>query len=198
MEERMVREFEEVDLYDYLQVLWRWKWLILIGVVVVTLAAIPASYLVRKYESRGVLRLSMPLPSLHVTREAKNLRLVELAKIGLPEYKLYSAVFNDPQLFLTYLEAHKIISENELKEVEGNLRAKADLDDHVKPIYAFSEKETRTFEPKEQFIQGVQISWKGASPKMASKMVKALGLFIRDAIEQKVLEMYVTETHKEL
>jgi len=41
MEERMAREYEEVDLYDYLRVLWRWRWLILIGVVVVTLAAIP-------------------------------------------------------------------------------------------------------------------------------------------------------------
>jgi len=177
MEERMAREYEEVDLYDYLRVLWRWKWLILIGVVVLTLTAIPAAYLVRKYESQGVLRF---------------------AKISLPTYKVYSAVFNDPHLFLRYLKAHRIITGNELKEVEGILRTKTELDDHIKPIYAFSEKETRAFEPKEQFIQGVQISWEGASPKMASKMVEALGLFVKDAVEQKMLEMYVTETHKEL
>ena len=177
MEERMAREYEEVDLYDYLRVLWRWRWLILIGVVVTTLAAIPVSYLVRKYESQGVLRF---------------------AKITLPKYKVYSAVFNDPHLFLRYLETHKIITGNELKEVEGILRTKVELDDHIKPIYAFAEKETRAFKPKEQFIQGVQISWEGASPKMACKMVEALGLFVRDAIEQKMLEMYVTETHKEL
>ncbi|RLA81439.1 MAG: hypothetical protein DRG36_01715, partial [Deltaproteobacteria bacterium] len=119
MEERMAREYEEVDLYDYLRVLWRWRWLILIGVVVVTLAAIPVSYLVRKYESRGVLRLSLPLSSLplRVIREAEAQRVVELAqrvveltKISLPEYKVYKAVFNDPHLFLRYLEAHRIIT----------------------------------------------------------------------------------------
>ena len=62
MKENKMREsFEELDLYAYLRVIWKWRWLIAIGVIVATLLSIPASYLVRSYESQGVLRVSEEL-----------------------------------------------------------------------------------------------------------------------------------------
>jgi hypothetical protein len=57
--------------------------MIAVRVIVATLAVIPASYLVHKYESQGVLRLS------------------EGSKVTLPEYKIYGAAFWTPDPFWT-------------------------------------------------------------------------------------------------
>ena len=82
MKEDRVREaYDEIDFYDYLRVIWRWRWMIAIGVIVSMLAAIPASYLVRSYESQGIMRLS------------------EGPKVTLPDYKIYSTACIDTILF---------------------------------------------------------------------------------------------------
>ena len=59
--ERVTEAHDEIDLYDYLRVLWRWRWMIAIGVIALTLLAIPAAYMMRTYESEGIVRLSEPI-----------------------------------------------------------------------------------------------------------------------------------------
>ena len=70
-EDRVKEAYNEIDLYEYLRVIWKWRWLIVIGLIVATLAAIPAAYLMRTYESQGVLRLSESLQPSDVTQTSE-------------------------------------------------------------------------------------------------------------------------------
>jgi len=192
--DRMRENLGEIDFYEYLRVIWKRRWLIAIGVIVATLAAIPASYLVRIYESQGVLRLSEELKPEETAQKSEKESKVNI--ITLPEYKIYSAAFMDSRSFLHYLHDQKILSTEQKAYIDKKLRNEPVLEDYIKPLYAYAEQETKTFRPTEQFISAVQLSWKGSSPVLVQKVVDAMGLFVRDALEQKVLERYVTQGHQ--
>lgn len=191
--ERLKEELEEIDLYDYLRVVWRWRWLIAIGVIVATLAAIPASYLVRTYESHGVLRLSEELKKWGSVSGSDKEKMGII--VTLPDYKVYSAAFMGSQAFLDYLTRHEPFSGEEMADVQ-DLRTKSVLEAYIKPLYAYTEKEIKTPGPEDQFISAVQLRWGGASPELTQRMVKAMGLFVKDALEKKIMEGYVTRGHQ--
>ena len=173
---------EEIDLYDCLRVIWRRRWLIVIGTIGFTIAAVFASHLARTYESQGVLRLSAEKAETTVT---------------LPEYKIYSANFEDSPSFLDYLEKRKILNSEEMAYLKKKLGTEPVLDDYIKPLYAYGEEEKKgVYDPAKQYICAVQLSWKGTSPESARRVVDALGLFVRDVIEQMVMERYVTVRYK--
>jgi hypothetical protein len=183
-EDRIRADYDEIDLYEYLRVIWKWKWLIAIGVIVATLVSIPASYLRRSYESQGVLRLSEELK--------KGAEIV----VTLPDYKIYSAAFMDSRAFLNYLKAQKLFPGEEIAAIQAKLTAETVLEAHIKPVYAYTEKEIKAPSPEDQFISVVEVRWKGSSPELAQRMVDALGLFIKDALEKKVMERYVTQGYQ--
>jgi len=178
-ENKFRADYDEIDLYDYLRVIWKWRWMIAIGVIVTTLISIPAAYMMRSYESQGIMRLS------------------EGPKVTLPEYKIYSAAFMDSRTFLNYLKGQEILPAEITAAVEEKLMAEPVLEDHIKPMYAYTEKEVKNPSPEDQFISAVQLSWKGSSPELAQRMVDAMGLFVKDALEQKVMESYVTQRYQE-
>jgi|GEM_PF-3736248 len=181
--DRSKEDYEDIDLYNCLRVIWRWRWLIIIGTIVATMAAVFASHLARKYESQGVLRLSAEKAETTVT---------------LPEYKIYSANFEDSRSFLDYLEKRKIIYGDEMAYLKKKLGTEPFLDDYIKPLYAYDEEEKGkgSFDPEKQYISAVQLSWKGPSPELARHVVDAVGLFVKDVIEQMVMERYVTEKYQ--
>src|SRR4030042_283099 len=180
--DRSKEDCEDIDLYNCLRVIWRWRWLIVIGTIVATLAAIPASYLARKFESQGVLRLSAEKAEPTVT---------------LPEYNIYSANFEDSRSFLEYLEKRKILYGDEMAYLKKKLETEPSLDDYIKPLYAYAEEEKKgVYDPEKQYISAVQLSWKGPSPKLAQRVVDAMGLFVKDVIERMVIERYVTEQYQ--
>jgi|LQYC01.1.fsa_nt_gi LPS O-antigen subunit length determinant protein (WzzB/FepE family) len=172
----------EIDLYDYLRVIWRRRWLIVIGTIVVTMAAVFGSYLARNYESQGVLRLSAEKAETTVT---------------LPEYKIYSANFEASRSFVDYLEKRKILNSEEMAYLKKKLRTEPFLDEYINPLYAYAEEEKKgVYDPEKQYISAVQLSWKGHSPKLAQRVVDAMGLFVKDVIERMVMERYVTEKYQ--
>ena len=177
-EDRIRADYDEIDLYDYLRVIWRWRWMIAIGVIVSMLAAIPASYLVRSYESQGIMRLS------------------EGPKVTLPDYKIYSTAFMDSRTFLDYLKGQKLFPREEMAAIEEKLMAEPVLEAYIKPVYAYTDKEIKAPSPEDQFISAVQVHGKGSSPELAQRMVYAMGLFVKNALEQKVMERYVTQGHQ--
>jgi hypothetical protein len=188
---RIRDDYDEVDLYDYLRVIWKWRWLIVIGIIVITLASIPVSYLLDKYESIGVLRISEGLKTETSTSK------IEII-LNPPEYKIYSAAFMDSQAFLDYIKMHKMLLGGEdMPYIEKKLGAESILKDYIKPQYAYAEEEIRSFKPKEQFISAVQLRWKGPSSDLARSVVNAMGLFVKDALEYKILEYYVTRAYNE-
>src|SRR4030043_394665 len=150
--DRSKEDCEDIDLYNCLRVIWRWRWLIVIGTIVATLAAIPTSYLARKYESQGVLRLSAEKAETTVT---------------LPEYNIYSANFEVSRSFVDYLEKRNILNSEEMAYLKKKLGTEPVLDDYIEPLYAYDEEETGkgAFDPEKQYISAVQLSWKGHSPK---------------------------------
>jgi uncharacterized protein involved in exopolysaccharide biosynthesis len=183
----------EIDLYDYLRVIWKWRWLIAIGVIIATLAAIPTAYLMRTYKSQGILRLSEALQSQELTQTAEQ-GSKEIA-VSLPEYKIYGAALTESRAFLDYLKRHKLFSADEMASVQG-LKARPVLNDNIKPLYAYTENELRTLRPDEQLVSAIQLSWEGPTPEQAQRMINAMGLFVKDALEQKIMEQYVNRGYQ--
>jgi len=194
-EDRIRADYDEIDLYDYLRVIWRWKWLIAIGVIVATLAAIPAAYMMRTYESQGVLRLSEELRQEEFKEKKESKEII----VTLPDYKIYSTAFTDSRTFLDYLKGQEVFPGEEMAAIKTKRMAGPIpiLKDNITPVYAYSEEETKSFCPDQQFISAVRLNWKGPSPELAQRMVDAMGLFVRDALEQKVMENYVTRRYQE-
>ncbi|MBN1254718.1 MAG: hypothetical protein JXA50_05535 [Deltaproteobacteria bacterium] len=197
MKEDRVREaYDEIDLYDYLRVIWRWRWMIAIGVIVATLISIPAACLVRSYESQGVLRVSEELKKEDSgsTSEKEGGEII----VTLPEYKIYSATFMESRPFLDYLKGQEVLPREGMASIiEKKLMAEPILEDYIQPLYAYSEQEMKIFHPTEQFISAVQLSWEGPSPELVQGVVDAMGLFVKDTLEKKVMERYVTQGYQE-
>jgi LPS O-antigen subunit length determinant protein (WzzB/FepE family) len=193
-EDRPREAYDEIDLYEYLRVIWKWRWLIAIGTIVATLAAIPAAYLMRTYKSQGVLRLSEALKPEELTKisEQGSKEII----VSLPEYKIYSAALTDSQAFLEYLNRHELFSSKEMASIQ-NLRMGPALKDNINPLYAYTENELKSLRPDEQLVSAIQLSWDGPSPEQAQRMVDALGLFVKDTIEQKIMEKYVNRAYQQ-
>lgn len=187
-EDRVSKAYDEIDLYDYLRVIWRWRWMIAIGVIVAMLVAIPTSCLVRSYESQGVLRLSEELKP-----ENERGKII----VTLPEYKIYSAAFMDSRTFLDYLKGQEILPLEVTASLEEKLMAEPVLEEYIKPVYAYTEKEMRNPSPEDQFISAVQLSWEGPSPDLTQRAVDVMGLFVKDSLEKKVIERYGTQGYRE-
>jgi uncharacterized protein involved in exopolysaccharide biosynthesis len=195
MKENRTREaYDEIDLYEYLGVIWKWRWLIIIGVIVATLVSIPASYLVRSYESEGVLRLSEALKPEELNQISE--KGCKEIIVSLPEYKIYSAALTDSQEFLDYLKWQKSFSGDEMASVRG-LLTNSVLKNNIEPLYAYSENELKALRPDEQLVSAIQLSWEGPSPELAQRMVDAMGLFVKDTLEEKIIEKYVNRGYQE-
>lgn len=185
-EDRTRENYDEIDLYDYLHVIWQRRWLIAIGVIAATLVAIPASYLVRSYESQGVVRLSEEMKQKGDSSKIKESEVI----VTLPEYKIYSTAFMDSRTFLEYLQEQELFSSEEMASVQ---RFKENC---VKPLYAYTKQEVEDITPQEQFINAVQLSWKDSSPALAQRMVQVMGLFVKDTLEKRIMEQYVTQGYQ--
>lgn len=192
-EDRAEETYDEIDLYDYLRVIWRWRWMIAIGVIVATLAAIPAAYLMRTYKSQGVLRLGETLQSVGPTKISKqgNKGII----VSLPEYMIYSIALKDSRAFRDYLNRSKRFSSGEKSSVQG-LKGKSVLG-NIKPLYAYSEDELLALRLNEQFISAIQLSWEGSSPELAQRMVDAMGHFVKEVLEKKIMEKYVNQGYQD-
>ena len=147
-EDRTREDYDEIDFYDYLRVIWKWRWMIAIGAIVVTLVAIPASYLVRSYESEGVLRLSEKLKKEESSSKTEESEII----VTLPDYKIYSAAFTDSLNFKDYLKEQEVFPREERAAIEKKLMAEPVLEAYIKPVYAYTENEIRTPSPEDQFI----------------------------------------------
>ncbi|MBW2040289.1 MAG: hypothetical protein JRI46_12010 [Deltaproteobacteria bacterium] len=152
--------------------------MIVIGVIVTILVSIPASYLVRSYESQGVLRVS-----------GAGLKLV------LPQYKIYSENFLTPDFFLSYVKTHDVISEAGIDDLEEKIRKMDSLQENVEVVYAYGaeeiEKGVTQFDPAKQYVTALRLNWKMSSPRSAQQVIGALGNFIKYSIERKMLDDYV-------
>jgi len=183
-EDRIRKDYEEIDLYEYLRVLWRWRRLIVIGVIVATLAAIPVSYLVRAYESQGVLRVS-----------------TGGAQLSLPQYKTYSENFLAPDLFLRYVKTYDVISDAEIDAFEAKIRNMDSLQKHVEESYAYGDEEitkgVTQFDPAKQYVTTLRLHWKMSSPPCSQQIVAGLGNFIKYSIERKELDDYVKARYED-
>ena len=180
MKEEETRGMGEIDLYDYLQVMWRWKWLIIVGVIVAILAAMLVLTRVRTYESEGILRLS-----------------TENVQFSVPEYINFSAAFMNPKDFASYIETHGLIPEEDLQRVSRGIAHMVDLQKRIKPIYVFEEEEYRRINPEKQYVAAMAIKWKSRSPVLAQHVTRALGLFAKHFFENMLMDEYVVRSYKQ-
>jgi hypothetical protein len=181
MKEDKAREaYDEIDLYDYLRVMWRWKWLIIIGVIATMVAAILVSSRERTYESEGIFRLG-----------------TENVQFSVPEYINFSAFFMNPKDFAGYLETYGLIPEEELQNVSRGIARMEGLQKRIKPIYVFNEEEYRRINPEKQYVAAIEITWKTRSPVLAQQVTRALGYYAKHSFEIMLMEEYVAQTYKQ-
>lgn len=179
MKENDTRGMGEIDLYDYLRVMWRRKWLIIIGVIVTMLMAILVSSRLRTYESEGIFRLS-----------------TENVQFSVPEYINFSASVMNAEDFAGYVETLDVIPEEDLQRVSRDIARMASLEKKIKPIYVFEEEEYRRINPDKQYVAAMEITWKKRSPILAQQLTRALGLFAKHSFEKMLMEEYVVRKYK--
>lgn len=180
MQEHNINGMGEIDLYDYLKVIWRWKWLIIIGVIVTIVAAILVSSRIRTYESEGIFRLSS-----------------EKVQFSVPEYINFSASFTNSQDFASYLETHGVIPAEDLQHVSRGIARMGNLQKRIEPIYVYKEEEYRRINPEQQYVAAIKITWNKRSPVLAQQLTRALGLFTQHSLENTIMEEYVAQRYKQ-
>jgi hypothetical protein len=180
MQEHKINVTGEIDLYDYLRVMWRWKWLIIVGVIVTILAAILVSSRVRTYESEGIFRLS-----------------ADNVQCSVPEYIDFSNAFMNPKDFASYLETHGLIPEGDLQRVSRGIARMVSLQKKIKPIYVFEKEEYRRIDPEKQYVAAIEITWKSRSAVLAQHVTRALGLFAKHTFENMLMQKYVAQKYKQ-
>jgi hypothetical protein len=179
MKEYDTKAMGEIDLYDYLRVMWQWKWVITIGVVVTMLAAILVSSRIRTYESEGIFRLS-----------------TENVRFSIPEYINFSASFMNPEDFASYLKTLGVVPEEDLQRVIRDIERMESLEKKIQPIYVFEEEEYRRIDPDKQYVAAMEITWKKRSPVLAQQLTTALGSFAKHSFENMLMEEYVVRKYK--
>ena len=162
-------EDDEMDMAEFFGVLWKRKWLVILGASICTVLAIAIVLLLpRTYRADGFLQMT-----------AKE-------KFSIPAYKAYSPAIANCSRFLEFVREKNLITGGEFRRLEKKLKEPDDLNRLMTPVYAYTKEDTRDLGrlSKEDFnyLLGLGIEYEGSSPKAAVRFIKVLAAYIRDAI----------------
>ena len=171
-------EDDEMDMAEFFGVLWKRKWLVILGVAAFTTLAIAiVQMLPRTYRAAGFLQMSVK------------------EKYPIPAYKGDSPVFADCGRFLEFVREKKLITGGELRRLKKKLKEPNDLSRRMTPVYAYTKEGNkdpkRIFEADFNYLVGLSIEYEGGSPEAAAQFVRALAAYIRDAVLRGKLVAYV-------
>ncbi len=170
---------DEIDLIDIFRVLWKRKFFIIGGTLLIILISfIGFEFSPNYYRSKGFLRLS----------SSDN-------KMLIPDYKNYSIVFTSKNNLIKYIS--NISGDKELISfLENKFGRQYRLNEIVNPVYAYSEEEIRKFRVDEalNFVKGVNISLKSDDTEKNEKIISIIADFIKNSIIKQKIDDYIAKT----
>ncbi|HLP47354.1 MAG TPA: Wzz/FepE/Etk N-terminal domain-containing protein [Candidatus Kapabacteria bacterium] len=169
---------DEIDLIRVVKVLIKRKWLIIGGILAITLAAFIISLVLPKtYQSTAFFRLSsgfdLNLEELKQIQDKVrdnlhndllyNLTLAMLLddnfkdmemlmkNVSFPDYKKYSALFTNSYRFSRFLEQKKQAGDKDARELMSGKGPGVSIANSIEPVYAYSKKDLKelTQNPRE-------------------------------------------------
>lgn len=162
----------EIDLVRVIKVLIKKKWLIILGTLLTTLAAVLISLMLpRVYKSDGFFQLSSGIDidmdelkkiqdeiredlqnnMLSINTLQKNMLLnealgdsnLEMKNVSIPSFKKYLSKFTNPQQFLKFMGSREKSGDENLKELKASIRSSDDIAQWLEPVYAYSKKDMK-------------------------------------------------------
>lgn len=189
--------YDEVDLSSIFAVLWKRRKLIIFGTLGAFLLAIVISFILpRVYRSEGFYQLGNPTKMI---AENEKSAIKDIASIGLPVplYKRIATQFFSPNRFKLIASKDNLFGEEELKKIKDNYRSPTDINNWIKPVYAFTKEDAREFAQIGQVgsnsVIGLNLAYEADSPENASAYVSFFGNYIRDSLMYVTLYNYITD-----
>jgi len=183
-----ISHVNDVDLLQMLLVIWKRKWMILAGTIIVSLIALViTSLLPRVYKSSGFVNAYWPYRD--IKEEDVKLKKVDLDdfgfKIEMAESKKMIKLFKDKGLFRRFLE----VNQERLGLDEGFLNS-LDLnpDNKIKMVFALEQSKKKQ-ENYKNFVIGYQLQAFARSPRRVEQMIHVLKEYIsRIIINNEIIE----------
>lgn len=181
-------QVKEVDLIQMLLVIWKRKWLILGGTIIVTIIALViTSMLPRVYKSSGFVNAYWPYRD--IKEEDVKLKKVDLDdfgfKIEMAESKKIIKLFKDKGLFRRFLEINR-----ERLGLDIDFLNSLDInpDNKIKMVFALEQFKKKQ-ENYKNFVIGYQLQAFGSKPRKVEKMIHVLKEYIsRIIINNEIIE----------
>jgi len=171
---------DEIDLSDIIKVLWNWRKLIIYGTIFISiLTYIVVSFLVPKfYLGNAFFQLSR-----------------NGFRVSIPDYKQYSSIFSDEVAFYNFIKDNYELVNNELDYFKKVLRDHEYLDNIIKGIEAYSDKELENLKASGEtnYIVGLELTLEESDPQIIKKVLTLLGAYIRNSLMYRILYDYVNE-----
>ena len=198
---------DEIDLSSIFAVLWKRRKLIVFGTLGVTLLSIGISLLLpRVYRSEGFFQLGNPRKTIvnneKTTKRDKAIKSTtskntSFIGIPVPIYKSSSSQFFNPNRFQFIASQYKLFKEEDLKQIREYFRKAEDINEWIKPVYAFAKEDTREFaqlpQDESNSVIGLKLAYEADSPENAYTYVCFFGNYIRDCLLYVTLYNYVMD-----
>ncbi len=168
----------EIDLIDVFRGLWKRKFFIIGGTLLIILISfVGFEFSPRNFRSKGFLRLSS-----------------EDNKMLIPDYKNYSIFFTNKNNFIKYI-SDTSGDKDIISFLEYRFDGKFNLNEIIRPVYAYSPEEVRNFRVNERFnfVKGVDISLKSENPEKSKKIITYISDFIKNSIIKQMIDDHIAQ-----
>ena len=189
--------YDEIDLSSIFAVLWKGRKLIIFGTLGAFLLAIGISFILpRVYRSEGFFKLGNPT-KMFAEKEKSAIKNIASIGVPVPLYKRISTQFFSPNRLQLLASKDKLFGDEELKKIKNNFRSATDINNWIKPVYAFTREDAREFPQSTQLgpnsVIGLKLAYEADSPENASAYVSFFGNYIRDSLLYMTLYNYIMD-----
>jgi LPS O-antigen subunit length determinant protein (WzzB/FepE family) len=207
---------DTVDLIRLVKVLLKRKWLVILGTVLFTLAALGITMVLPKaYQSEGFIQLSSGVDiDLEELREIqkkireefqtkmydnitlqRNMLLNEalrdsglmLTNVSIPDYKKYLSQFTSPNRFLKFVKKNREAGEKRLEELKLNIRSSEDIAQWLEPVYAYSKQDLSDLGQVSKDVKNFVVGVKVQAEQGTPKAARALVSVFGRFIKESIL-----------
>jgi LPS O-antigen subunit length determinant protein (WzzB/FepE family) len=198
---------DDINFSSIFAVLWKQRKLIIYGTLGATLLSLGISFLLPKvYRSEGFFQFGN---ATKIIAENEKLTIKKTpitaappkktAFIGIPVqlYKSNSPQFFNPNRFQFIAGQEKSFGDEELNKIRDKFKTATDINNWIKPVYAFAKEDAREFaqlpQDESNAVLGLNLAYEADSPENAFAYVNFFGNYIRDCLLYVTLYNYIMD-----